>query len=117
VICLTEYPLQHFYLPIQRALLHGSCNTNLEWRNPTTVQEWKDDPSCKLDALVEILQYHLNSGNHPPLCVDKNTLIPKLSGVPNPQVLQDKIVVYVDFLSSNIQLLTVSPFLNLPIVE
>jgi hypothetical protein len=105
---------QHFYIKVRRALLHPSCNTNFEWHNPTTPEEWRLHPSRKLDALVEILSHHLETAGAPALEVGSDgELVPK----PDPETggSPDKIVVYSAFPSSNVQLLRVricfDPFL------
>jgi hypothetical protein len=99
---------QHFYLKIRRALLHPSCNSNHPWGNPTTIDEWKKDPSRKLDALVQILQYHLSAPDRPYLHVQGNQLVPSSPDAAIPSMGVDKIVVYMAFPTSNLQVLAVS---------
>jgi hypothetical protein len=105
---LANLNTQHFYIQIRRALLHRSCNSNHQWGNPTTIAEWKKDPSRKLDALIELLQYHLAAGNRPHLHVHDDRLVPSAHAPMDTTASPDKIVVYVAFPSSNLQVLAVS---------
>ena len=105
-------PSQAFYLPIRRALLHPSCNPGYEWKNPSSIDEWKQDPSRKLDVLVEVILWHQRRDNQPPLKVVDNQLVPSVdpclgSGGDDGSTPCDKIVVYCAFPSSYIQLIKV----------
>ena len=89
--------------------MHPSCVDGYPWQNPTTIDEWKQDPSRKLDTLVEILQYHLESDGRPALKVVDDILVPS-QGTSRQHTQPDKIIVYSAFPQSNLQLLKVSPF-------
>jgi superfamily II DNA/RNA helicase len=87
--------------------------TRYPWSNPSTVDEWRKDPSRKLDVLVEVLQWHLKEDARAPLEVVDGKLVPSahnpLPVAPLPEGTPcDKIVVYCAFPSSYIQLVKVS---------
>lgn len=72
---------------------------------PRTMEAWKACPSRKLDALVEILQYHLRADNLPFLMVADDKIVPSPEPAPpappidklsNPNHV-DKIIVYSAF--------------------
>lgn len=67
------------------------------------MEEWKTNPSRKLDAIAQIINWHLKEDNQPPLRVDNNELVPndswhgkELSGDLPP----DKAVIHLAFPSS-----------------
>jgi len=90
-------------------MLHPSGNANYEWKNPSTVEEWLQDPSKKLQVLVQILQWHLAQDGRAPLKVIDNELVPSSDDVsPVADTPCDKIVVYCSFPSNFIQMTKVS---------
>lgn len=104
---------QDFYLNIRRALLHPSCNPGYEWSNPSTLDEWKKDPSRKLDILCELLKWHLQCDGQTPLQVVNDKLVPctriDVDVSPAGELVPcDKIIVYCAFPSSYTQVTKVS---------
>ena len=80
---------------------------------PQTLEERKQDPSKKLDVLVSILQWHLESDGRPPLKVLNNEVMPSVSTADIDisaitSLPPDKIVVYSAFVSCSTQLSRVS---------
>ncbi|KAG1763002.1 P-loop containing nucleoside triphosphate hydrolase protein [Suillus placidus] len=101
-----------FYMRVRRALLHPSCNTGYPWANPSNLEEWKKDPSRKLDVLAQVICWHQGLDNRPPLHVVDDSLTASST---NPDVATsiahstpcDKIIVYCAFPSSYTQVLKV----------
>jgi hypothetical protein len=97
-----------FYVRIRRALLHPSCNAGYPWMDPSNLDEWRKDPSRKLDVLVQVIQWHQAHDNRPPLCIVDDKLVVSTSNPasvagPSNSILCDKILVYCAFPSSYIQ--------------
>ncbi|KAG1719073.1 hypothetical protein EDB19DRAFT_1576764, partial [Suillus lakei] len=86
---------------------------DIPWANPSTLDEWKKDPSRKLDILVEVVQWHKERDNRQPLCIVDDKLEPSSSnpdivaGIADP-TLCDKFVVYCAFPTSYFQVTKVS---------
>ncbi len=104
---------------VRRALIHPSCNLGYPWKNPSTLDEWRQDPSRKIDLLTEILQWHLASDGQPPLMVVDDKLVPSKTQHKNlanaaTKGAPDKIVVYCEFPSAFIQIKQVRNSLSLP---
>ncbi|KAG1833201.1 P-loop containing nucleoside triphosphate hydrolase protein [Suillus subalutaceus] len=102
-----------FYTQVRRALLHPSCNTGYPWANPSSLDEWKKDPSRKLDVLAQVICWHQELDGHPPLHVvdDKLTASSANLDVTTSSIADstphDKILVYCAFPSSYTQVLKV----------
>lgn len=114
---------QEFYLPVRRALMHPSCNPGYTWEDPSSIKEWKKDPSRKLDVLVELILWHQLKDNQPPLKVVDDAIVPSADVTPEGSnegdggedddrrnTTCDKIVVYCAFPSSYVQLVKVCGF-------
>ena len=99
---------QNFYLPVRRALVHPSCNNADTWTNPSTLEEWRQVASRKLDVLASVIKYHLEQDGLPAMTMQNDVLAPGHLGVQSPTDLPcDKIVVYSAFPSSNLQIVKV----------
>ena len=101
---------------VRRALIHPSCNLGYPWNSPSTLDEWRDDPSRKIDLLIEILQWHLKTDGQPPLTVVDDKLVPSEKQSKNPangasKNAPDKVVVYCEFPSAFVQIRHVGGFL------
>ncbi|KIK38068.1 hypothetical protein CY34DRAFT_91603, partial [Suillus luteus UH-Slu-Lm8-n1] len=105
--------IQDFYTRVRRALLHPSCNAGYPWANPSSLDEWKKDPSRKLDVLAQVICWHQALDGRPPLHVvdDRLTVSPANSNVTTSSIAasipRDKIIVYCAFPSSYTQVLKV----------
>lgn len=104
--------LQDFYMRIRRALLHPSCNTGYPWANPSDLDEWKKDPSRKLDVLAHVIGWHQEQDGRLPLCVVDDVLVVSSANPDVPAGVADsmpcdKIIVYCAFPSSYTQVLKV----------
>ena len=96
---------QDFYLKVRRALIHPSCNPGYMWKSPSTVDEWRQDPSRKIDVLAEILRWHLASDGQPPLMAVDDKLVPSKKPVETAlKNAPDKIIVYCEFPSAFTQI-------------
>ncbi|KAG2097976.1 uncharacterized protein F5147DRAFT_777839 [Suillus discolor] len=99
-----------FYMCVRRALLHPSCNAGYPWKNPSNLDEWKQDPSRKLDVLAQVIRWHQEHDGRPPLRVVDDMLVASSTNVTVDVVDAmpcDKIVVYCAFPSSYTQVLKV----------
>ncbi|KAG1894055.1 P-loop containing nucleoside triphosphate hydrolase protein [Suillus fuscotomentosus] len=101
-----------FYTGVRRALLHASCNAGYPWANPSTLEEWKKDPSRKLDILAQVLCWHLEYDGRLPLCVLNDALVvssadPEAAAGVTDSMPCDKMLVYCAFPSSYTQVLKV----------
>ncbi|KAG1838807.1 P-loop containing nucleoside triphosphate hydrolase protein [Suillus subalutaceus] len=101
-----------FYMRVRRALLHPSCNPGYIWTNPSNLDEWAKDASRKLDVLAQVIRYHHEKDNRPPLRIADDKLVASSA---NPDVVEgivdltpcDKILVYCAFPSSYTQVMKV----------
>ena len=65
---MPRFYLQTFYTNTRRLSLHFALlNSNLLEPLPKTVPEWQAVSSTKMNALIEICQYHMKSPDRPPL--------------------------------------------------
>ncbi|KAJ7934060.1 P-loop containing nucleoside triphosphate hydrolase protein [Mycena leptocephala] len=99
-----------FYIKFRRAITHPSCNAEYEWTNPESLDEWRMDPSRKLDTLAEIIKYHLESDGRLAVSInaDSSLVFPSSTHGENPIPMSpDKLLVYAAWPSSNEQILTV----------
>ncbi|KAG2336736.1 P-loop containing nucleoside triphosphate hydrolase protein [Suillus weaverae] len=101
-----------FYMRVRRALLHPSCNTGYPWANPSNLEEWAKDPSRKLDVLAQVIGYHQECDDRPPLCIADDKLVISSSNTDIIDVIADpmpcdKILVYCAFPSSYTQVIKV----------
>ncbi|KAI9069960.1 hypothetical protein FKP32DRAFT_1558701 [Trametes sanguinea] len=103
---LTTGGLEAFYLGIRKALLHKCLADVDEHRFPRDKDQrpYTDYPSSKLDALLELLKYHLGQTCAPPAQVHP-TIAPPAADPEDwlrlPDASIDKIIVYLAFPSSN----------------
>lgn len=101
-----------FYVHLRKALLHPSCVARYPWQNPTTPDEWRLDPSRKLDVHIEVIRWHLEKDGRAPLRVVDDRLVESPENPPPAKPLPkgtpcDKIVVYCVFPSNFVQLVKV----------
>lgn len=106
--------MQNFYLDIRKSLLHPWCveppqktDTVLPAR---TYEDYKKQPSAKLESLVEILRHHLAEDGRPAIAPSRQVPTqpseqqqqqePPQTGAQSNSLLPDKIVVYSYFPSS-----------------
>lgn len=95
---------QDFYVHFRKAFLHPSCIARYPWSDPQTLEEWRKDPSKKLDILICILLWHLGSDGRSPLKVVDNEVVPSAATADAEEsavqsLLPDKIIVYSAFVS------------------
>ncbi|KAG1772200.1 P-loop containing nucleoside triphosphate hydrolase protein [Suillus placidus] len=110
--CIAKDLIEEGGARAAKALLHPSCNTGYLWANPSNLEEWKKDPSRKLDVLAQVICWHQEFDNRPPLHVVDDRLTVSST---NPDVATsiadstpcDKIIVYCAFPSSYTQVLKV----------
>lgn len=102
---------------MRKALLHPSCNPGRLWADPSTLEEWNEDPSRKLDTLVEVIRWHLALDARAPLRVVEDNLVPSAisANSANENSLAggapcDKVLVYCAFPSSYTQVMKVLLF-------
>ncbi|KAG1829710.1 P-loop containing nucleoside triphosphate hydrolase protein [Suillus subalutaceus] len=101
-----------FYMRVRKALLHPSCNPGYPWANPSNLDEWKKDPSRKLDVLAQVIGWHQEQDGRLPLHIVDDILVASSA---NPDVTADiadslpcdKMIVYCAFPSSYTQVLKV----------
>ncbi|KAJ7865882.1 P-loop containing nucleoside triphosphate hydrolase protein, partial [Mycena olivaceomarginata] len=101
---------QAFYIKFRRAITHPSCNAEYEWTSPESLDEWRMDPSRKLDTLAEIIKYHLEKDGRLAVSInaDSSLVFPSSTHGENPIPMSpDKLLVYAAWPSSNEQILTV----------
>lgn len=111
MLYLIPSPVQDFYLKIRRALVHRSLNPGIPWKNPLTLEDWREDASRKLDVLSQIILWHLEKDGQAPLKVENDKLVPsEPSTCVESGLAADKIVVYCAFPSSYHQISQVSYF-------
>ncbi|KAG1891850.1 P-loop containing nucleoside triphosphate hydrolase protein [Suillus fuscotomentosus] len=110
-----------FYMSVRRALMHPSCNAGYPWANPSDLDEWKKDPSRKLDVLAQVIGWHQEQDGRLPLCVVDDQLVVSsanpdvpTAGMADPMPC-DKIIVYCAFPSSYTQVLELNGIRTLQI--
>lgn len=101
-----------FYMRVRRALLHPSCNPGYPWANPSNLDEWKKDPSRKLDVLAQVICWHQECDGCLPLHVVDDVLVessahPDFTVSATGSMPCDKFLVYCAFPSSYTQVLKV----------
>jgi hypothetical protein len=92
-------------------LTYPNLNPGYPWLNLSLTNQWKKDPSQKLDILVELISWHQEQDNCPPLKVQNDKLVSSevataTSGIKSAS--PDKKVVYCAFPSSYAQITQVS---------
>ncbi|KAG1834958.1 P-loop containing nucleoside triphosphate hydrolase protein [Suillus subalutaceus] len=111
-----------FYMRVRRALLHPSCNPGYPWANPSNLDEWKKDPSRKLDVLAQVIDWHQAQDGRLPLQVVDDVLVvssadPDVTAGVADSVPCDKIIVYCAFPSSYTQVLKVLELNGIPTLQ
>ena len=69
-------------------------------------EQWKEDPSCKIDCIIEITIYHLEENNWPLLKAEADKLVFLDPDIQSEKVTAkpDNIVIYCSFSSAFVQI-------------
>ncbi|KAF7964787.1 hypothetical protein HWV62_2906 [Athelia sp. TMB] len=112
-----------FYIGTRRALSHIAClsNSGVVWVTPTTIAEWLQFPSSKLQVLAGLVVHHLSHDNAQPMRIvgERDLEVNPDAEVKErqPDLPPDRIVVYSAFPSSSHIILDVLNLYDIKVVE
>ncbi|TFK77707.1 hypothetical protein K466DRAFT_508186, partial [Polyporus arcularius HHB13444] len=113
---------QSFYVKFRRTHTHWRLADNDAYL-PANLEDYKFQPSTKLNSILRLLKYHLEQDNRPPLVVNPNfqdMLVPTTDWIAKPRGPNsppDKVVIYVAFPSNNYLIKKVLSFYGISCVE
>ena len=100
MIMFADWFFQNFYGEHRRTHLNHKLRERHDWA-PESMEEWLENKSSKLQAMVDIVKWHLEEDNRPPLMLDsEEQLVPDqdyaMPATP-PNAGPDRIVIYAAF--------------------